>query len=455
MSHNKKLEEQMILRLPPQLADQVRKMLRTKQLTEEIEFEFDEDQRNAKFRVGRKKYDAYLVDLPCIVESHKTLDKTTYYKSADIGQMLVVQDPKEPQPPPPEFSSLNGVTPATRDIRRRKWRKPPDAAQLKEIENEVNRLLKPADNESIEILNADDYEELDELNGVVEKIEPPKQETKIKFKMPEREDAGPATPAAAGGEAKEKKKKERRKKKEKEGGEGEGAAEGGEGKEKVKKERRRRKKKEEGTPGSEGQAEGATTEKKKPARKRSEKKPKSKGAVGEPALPTSPSLSSAPATPTSAPAFPFTNTITPLPPPLPQPMSIPHVFQQTHITTKIATPAFNSNPFANAPSSAFANPITTTPIVTQPLVPLVPASPTLSSTPAQGHQQLVAQQRRLHQEVDQLKLKVTDATNKYNILPNAILKQRQQAKLAEVTEQYDKKVKELEAVEKQLKEAQR
>ena len=34
---------------------------------------------------------------------------------------------------------------------------PPDAVQLKEIENEVNRLLKPADNESIEILNADEY----------------------------------------------------------------------------------------------------------------------------------------------------------------------------------------------------------------------------------------------------------------------------------------------------------
>lgn len=37
----KQLEEQMILRLPPQLADQVRKMLRTKQLSDEIEFEFE------------------------------------------------------------------------------------------------------------------------------------------------------------------------------------------------------------------------------------------------------------------------------------------------------------------------------------------------------------------------------------------------------------------------------
>ena len=36
-----------------------------------------------------------------------------------------------------------------------------------------------------------------------------------------------------------------------------------------------------------------------------------------------------------------------------------------------------------------------------------------------GLQQL---QKKLQQEVDQLKLKVTDATNKYNILPNAILK---------------------------------
>lgn len=35
------LEEQMILRLPPQLADQVRKMLRTKQFNDEIEFEFE------------------------------------------------------------------------------------------------------------------------------------------------------------------------------------------------------------------------------------------------------------------------------------------------------------------------------------------------------------------------------------------------------------------------------
>ena len=30
-----------------------------------------------------------VVDLPCIIESHKTLDKKTIYKTGDISQMLV------------------------------------------------------------------------------------------------------------------------------------------------------------------------------------------------------------------------------------------------------------------------------------------------------------------------------------------------------------------------------
>jgi len=445
----KKLEEQMILRLPPQVAEQVRKMLRTKQLTEEIEFEFEEDQRNAKFRVGRKKYDAYVVDLPCVVESHKTLDKTSYYKSADIGQMLVVQDPKDPQPPPPDFNSPNGVTTATRDIQRRKWRKPPDPARLKEIENEVNRLLKPAENESIEILNADDFEDLDELNGVVEKFEHSMRpsETKIKFKMP-AEEASPE-PAA---EAKDKKKKPRRKKEKKEEGEGEGVAHAAEVKPKKEK-RSRRKKKDEGAEGAaapEGQTEGST-EKKKPVKRR-ERKPKAKGAASEPALPNSPPITT---TTSSAPPFPFSNTITPLPPP----MAIPSAFAPQPIGNKVSTPAAFRDPFANATSAAFTSPITTTPLTAQHAIHPIPSQPLVSIVSAQqenmGYQQLLAQQKKLQQEVEQFKLKVTDATNKYNILPNAILKQRQQGKLQEVTEQHAQKVKELEMVEQQLKDAKR
>lgn len=37
-----------------------------------------------------KTYPARLVDLPCVVETQKTLDRSTFFKSGDVGQMLVV-----------------------------------------------------------------------------------------------------------------------------------------------------------------------------------------------------------------------------------------------------------------------------------------------------------------------------------------------------------------------------
>jgi transcription initiation factor TFIID subunit 7 len=189
------MEEQMVLRVPPQMADHIRKMIKAKHFNEDIEFEFDgrDEGRHAHFHMGSKTYNAYLLDLPCILESHKTLDKTAYYKSADIGQMLLVQDPNEEAQPPPSFKLSSGITPPTRDIRRRKWRKPRvDPAEMSEIENEVLRLLKPAENENIEILNPDDYEDLEELNGYVEVTETnvpsrederDKRDSKIRIKL--------------------------------------------------------------------------------------------------------------------------------------------------------------------------------------------------------------------------------------------------------------------------------
>lgn len=42
------------------------------------------------FTMDGKKYPARLVDMPCVLESQKTLDKNTFFKSGDIGQMLIV-----------------------------------------------------------------------------------------------------------------------------------------------------------------------------------------------------------------------------------------------------------------------------------------------------------------------------------------------------------------------------
>jgi len=47
------------------------------------------DSRRAVFHIGTNLYSAKLVDLPCIVESQKTLDGKQMFKVADICQVIV------------------------------------------------------------------------------------------------------------------------------------------------------------------------------------------------------------------------------------------------------------------------------------------------------------------------------------------------------------------------------
>lgn len=42
------------------------------------------------FTMDGKTFPARLVDLPCVVETQKTLDRSTFFKSGDVGQMLIV-----------------------------------------------------------------------------------------------------------------------------------------------------------------------------------------------------------------------------------------------------------------------------------------------------------------------------------------------------------------------------
>ena len=52
---------------------------------------------NAQLRRGRVIFDGWsmsakMVDLPTIIESMKTIDKKTFYKSADISQILICRE---------------------------------------------------------------------------------------------------------------------------------------------------------------------------------------------------------------------------------------------------------------------------------------------------------------------------------------------------------------------------
>jgi transcription initiation factor TFIID subunit 7 len=48
------------------------------------------DSRRAVFHIGNSTYSSKLVDLPCIVESQKTLDNKQMFKVADICQVTLM-----------------------------------------------------------------------------------------------------------------------------------------------------------------------------------------------------------------------------------------------------------------------------------------------------------------------------------------------------------------------------
>ena len=90
-------EEQLVLRVPDGPGqngelDELRRAIRKRSEYPDVWFKF-KDSRRAVFHIGKQLYAAKLVDLPCIIESHKTLDNKQIFKIADISQMLLVERP--------------------------------------------------------------------------------------------------------------------------------------------------------------------------------------------------------------------------------------------------------------------------------------------------------------------------------------------------------------------------
>ncbi|KAJ3044101.1 hypothetical protein HDV00_003205 [Rhizophlyctis rosea] len=144
------IEEHFILRMPPgQPAKTLREKVSAREVPEDVFFKFV-DSRRAEFHMGEQNFQAKLVDLPCIIESQKTLDSKQFYKIADICQMLVVEDRPpvaDPAPLPPqsanpdEFIWPDGLTPPLKNVRKRRFRKRMSKRAIEDVEREVERLL--------------------------------------------------------------------------------------------------------------------------------------------------------------------------------------------------------------------------------------------------------------------------------------------------------------------------
>ncbi|XP_049727976.1 transcription initiation factor TFIID subunit 7-like [Elephas maximus indicus] len=172
------LENQFILRLPPEHASTVRKMIRSGNIAmkDKLKIDLHSDGRHAVVQVEDVSLNAKLVDLPCVVASLKTLDKKSFYKTADISQMLVCTTDGDLQSSPEQsvsstdakdieaddgkrrkkYNWKHGITPPLKNVRKRRFRKikkkSTDVKEMEEIsfaeytespdvEKEVKRLL--------------------------------------------------------------------------------------------------------------------------------------------------------------------------------------------------------------------------------------------------------------------------------------------------------------------------
>ncbi|KAF9469194.1 TAFII55 protein conserved region-domain-containing protein [Collybia nuda] len=142
-------EEQFILRLPPgEEAENLRKMVAAREVSNDVWFKF-KDSRRATFHIAKSTYSAKLVDLPCIIESQKTLDNKQMFKVADICQMLVVENKlgndealaNQRNFNIDEFIWPHGITPPLHHVRKRRFRKRVNRRTIESVEQEVERLL--------------------------------------------------------------------------------------------------------------------------------------------------------------------------------------------------------------------------------------------------------------------------------------------------------------------------
>ncbi|KAJ6623501.1 TAFII55 protein conserved region-domain-containing protein [Mycena sp. CBHHK59/15] len=141
-------EEQFILRMPPgEDCEKLHKMVAAREVSNDVWFKF-KDSRRAVFHIGNSTYSSKLVDLPCIIESQKTLDNKQMFKVADICQMLVVENRIDHDEPLghknfniEEFIWPHGITPPLHHVRKRRFRKRVNRRTIESVEQAVERLL--------------------------------------------------------------------------------------------------------------------------------------------------------------------------------------------------------------------------------------------------------------------------------------------------------------------------
>lgn len=118
-------EEQFVLRCPPSVAQRIRCLLREEDSAAAVDKNirlFLKGPRTGVFQLGNDKFPVSVLDLPTQVETWKSYDDINLVKCNDIGQIIVVREPKSAAPGDEE--AADGVLPPFRQARKQFFRKP-------------------------------------------------------------------------------------------------------------------------------------------------------------------------------------------------------------------------------------------------------------------------------------------------------------------------------------------
>ena len=174
------LENHFVLRLPQQPAQALREAIHTHTGANNlkgrlfIQLEPDTATSSQYLRRGHVQFDEWnftcrLMDLPTMIESHKTIDKKTFYKVGDISQLLIckegngqfndeeeesslVKKLKDPNKVDKKYVYPHGVAPPLKNCKKRRFRKTlkQKYVEAPQTEKEVKRLLR-VDNEAVSV----------------------------------------------------------------------------------------------------------------------------------------------------------------------------------------------------------------------------------------------------------------------------------------------------------------
>ncbi|KAK9273552.1 hypothetical protein L1049_018362 [Liquidambar formosana] len=148
------MEEQFILRVPPNIAERIDRLLSENASSSEeksLDLSFSEDGRSGTFVIGNDHFPASLLDLPCVMESYKTYDDNVLIKTADIGQMIMVREESDSAPDVVEYR--HGLTPPMRDARKRRFRREPDLNPelVRRVEKDLLNIMAGGTAENVDV----------------------------------------------------------------------------------------------------------------------------------------------------------------------------------------------------------------------------------------------------------------------------------------------------------------